>query len=121
MREQAAYSPLSKRVQKTNRKENVVKARMKMMAEDERGSMLFDRMPLWSRPGYLIRRLHQIHHALFFEECNDFPSGANDDLVDATTLALARFRQGGFIKLPSDEEEDMPGFRSSKNKRLYAV
>lgn len=40
------------------------------------------------------------------EECNDFPSGANDDLVDATTLALMRFRQGGFIRLPSDEPED---------------
>jgi len=55
------------------------------------------------------------------EECNDFPSGANDDLVDATTLALARFRQGGFIRLPSDEEDDIPGFRSSAQKRLYAV
>jgi predicted phage terminase large subunit-like protein len=55
------------------------------------------------------------------EECNDFPSGANDDLVDATTLALARFRQGGFIRLPSDEAEDIPGFRSSKHKRHYAV
>ena len=55
------------------------------------------------------------------EECNDFPSGANDDLVDATTLALARFRQGGFIRLPSDEEDDIPGFRSPAQKRLYAV
>jgi len=26
-------------------------------------------LPLWSRPGFLIRRLHQIHHALFIEEC----------------------------------------------------
>jgi DNA-binding MarR family transcriptional regulator len=24
---------------------------------------------LWSRPGFLIRRLNQIHYALFFEEC----------------------------------------------------
>jgi predicted phage terminase large subunit-like protein len=55
------------------------------------------------------------------EECNDFPSGANDDLVDATTLALARFRQGGFIRLPSDEAEDLPGFRSQRHKRLYAI
>ena len=55
------------------------------------------------------------------EECNDFPSGANDDLVDATTLALMRFRQGGFIRLPSDEEDDIPGFRSPAQKRLYAV
>jgi DNA-binding MarR family transcriptional regulator len=29
------------------------------------------RLPLWSRPGYLIRRLHQIHVALFLEECKD--------------------------------------------------
>ena len=55
------------------------------------------------------------------EECNDFPSGANDDLVDSTTLALARFRQGGFIRLPSDEEDDIQMFRSQKNKRYYAV
>ena len=54
------------------------------------------------------------------EECNDFPSGANDDLVDSTTLALMRFRQGGFIRLPSDEPEDIVGFKSSRN-RLYAL
>jgi predicted phage terminase large subunit-like protein len=40
------------------------------------------------------------------EECNDFPSGVNDDLVDSTTLALLRFRQGGFIRLDTDEPED---------------
>jgi predicted phage terminase large subunit-like protein len=55
------------------------------------------------------------------EECNDFPSGANDDLVDSTTLALARFRQGGFIRLPSDEDEDIKMFRGHKSKRLYAL
>jgi DNA-binding MarR family transcriptional regulator len=27
------------------------------------------RLPLWSRPGYLIRRVHQIQVALFLEEC----------------------------------------------------
>ena len=54
------------------------------------------------------------------EECNDFPSGANDDLVDATTLALLRFRQGGFIKLPNDEPDEIYGFKSNRNK-LYVV
>lgn len=54
------------------------------------------------------------------EECNDFPSGANDDLVDSTTLALMRFRQGGFIRLPNDEPEEIYGYRSNKNK-LYLV
>jgi len=29
-------------------------------------------MPLWKRPGFLIRRAHQIHVALFLEECAEF-------------------------------------------------
>ena len=52
------------------------------------------------------------------EECNDFPSGINDDLVDSTTLALMRFRQGGFIRLDNDEPEDIQLFKS-KRKRAY--
>jgi predicted phage terminase large subunit-like protein len=55
------------------------------------------------------------------EECNDFPSGANDDLVDSTTLALSRFRQGGFIRLPSDEEDDIQMFKGRSQKRYYAL
>jgi MarR family transcriptional regulator, lower aerobic nicotinate degradation pathway regulator len=27
---------------------------------------------LWSRPGFLVRRLHQIHIGLFSEECSDY-------------------------------------------------
>ncbi|OED39412.1 hypothetical protein AB833_15460 [Chromatiales bacterium (ex Bugula neritina AB1)] len=27
---------------------------------------------LWNRPGFLIRRLHQIHVAIFLDECNEF-------------------------------------------------
>jgi DNA-binding MarR family transcriptional regulator len=30
------------------------------------------RTPLWARPGFLLRRLHQIHYALWFEECAGF-------------------------------------------------
>jgi DNA-binding MarR family transcriptional regulator len=30
------------------------------------------RMPLNARPGYLVRRLHQIHSAIFLEECQEF-------------------------------------------------
>lgn len=33
---------------------------------------LITRMPLWRRPGFLVRRLNQIHYALFFEECAEF-------------------------------------------------
>ena len=50
------------------------------------------------------------------EECNDFPSGANDDLVDSTTLALLRFRQGGFIRLDTDEPEE-PNLLNMYRKR----
>ena len=53
------------------------------------------------------------------EECNDFPAGANDDLVDSTTLALLRFRQGGFIKLPSDEMEDDFLYKYRKKAAYY--
>lgn len=53
------------------------------------------------------------------EECNDFPSGANDDLVDSTTLALMRFRAGGFIQLPNDEPEDNLLYKYRKKAAYY--
>jgi predicted phage terminase large subunit-like protein len=53
------------------------------------------------------------------EECNDFPSGANDDLVDSTTLALLRFRQGGFIRLPNDEPEEDFLYKYRKKAAYY--
>ena len=40
------------------------------------------------------------------EEIAGFPFMAHDDLVDTTTMALTRFRQGGFIRLASDEEDE---------------
>jgi len=40
------------------------------------------------------------------EEFASFPAGSHDDLVDSSTQALIRFRQGGFISLASDEEEE---------------
>ena len=45
------------------------------------------------------------------DEVAAFPSGEHDDLVDATTLALMRFRQGGFLRLPTDEPEEQKYFR----------
>tara|TARA_R100001086_G_scaffold238266_2_gene162895 strand:+ start:331 stop:1791 length:1461 start_codon:yes stop_codon:yes gene_type:complete len=39
------------------------------------------------------------------EEVASFPNGDHDDLVDSTSQALLRFRQGGFIKIPTDEAE----------------
>lgn len=82
--------------------------------------VLADRLPLWRRPGYLIRRLHQIHYALFFEECAAFgitpvqyglltilSTGPDSDQVtlanalgiDRTNVAdvLRRLEHGGLI------------------------
>jgi predicted phage terminase large subunit-like protein len=53
------------------------------------------------------------------EECNDFPSGTNDDLVDSTTLALLRFRQGGFIRLDTDEPEEDFLYKYRKKAAYY--
>ena len=40
------------------------------------------------------------------EECAAFPSGEHDDLVDSTTQALLRFRQGGWIRSAMDDWDD---------------
>ncbi len=45
------------------------------------------------------------------EECAAFPAGDNDDLVDSTTQALLRFRQGGWIRTTMDDWDDEPTYR----------
>ena len=40
------------------------------------------------------------------EEMASFPSGDHDDLVDSSSQALMRFRQGGFISVRSDAEDE---------------
>ena len=44
------------------------------------------------------------------EECASFPHGDHDDLADSMTQAILRFRQGGFISTPDDEEFE-PNYR----------
>lgn len=45
------------------------------------------------------------------EECASFPNGDHDDLVDSTSQALLRFRQGGFLRLNTDEPDELPTFK----------
>ena len=45
------------------------------------------------------------------DEMASFPNGDNDDLVDSSSQALIKFRQGGFIKIASDEEDEPIIFR----------
>jgi len=40
------------------------------------------------------------------EECAAFPNGDHDDFVDSMTMALIRFRQGGFISLAGEETDE---------------
>jgi DNA-binding MarR family transcriptional regulator len=85
-------------------------------------------MPLWVRPGYLLRRLHQIHYALFFEECAGFDItpvqygllttlAVNPDLdqnsigrelgIDRTNVAdvLARLTRRGLLERRRSKED----------------
>ena len=55
------------------------------------------------------------------EEVASFPSGEHDDLVDSTSQALLRFRRGGFIRLDSDEPEEIRYFKSKRNAGFYNV
>lgn len=45
------------------------------------------------------------------EQCTAFPYGSHDDMVDCVSMALARFRQGGFIQLPSDWQDPPSYYR----------
>jgi predicted phage terminase large subunit-like protein len=48
------------------------------------------------------------------EQCAAFPFGDNDDMVDSTTMALMRFRQGNFISLKTDYEDEREERRVSQ-------
>jgi len=48
------------------------------------------------------------------EEIAGFPFMSHDDLVDSTVMALMRFRQGGFIRLPTDEPEETRYFKQRR-------
>lgn len=57
------------------------------------------RTALWERPGFLVRRLNQIHYSLFFENCREFgvtpvqyglltQLGQSADGLDQTSLCM---------------------------------
>ena len=50
------------------------------------------------------------------EECASFPFGDHDDLVDSTTMAIMRLRQGGFLPNPEDYEIEKT---EAKKKEYY--
>jgi predicted phage terminase large subunit-like protein len=40
------------------------------------------------------------------DQVSSFPTADHDDLCDSTYLALRRIRQGGFVRLSTDEKDD---------------
>jgi predicted phage terminase large subunit-like protein len=50
------------------------------------------------------------------EECAAFPHGDHDDLVDSMTMAVMRFRQGGFLTHPEDYIDEP---KQPVNKEYY--
>ena len=53
------------------------------------------------------------------EEMASFPNSDHDDLVDSSTQALIRFRKGGFIRLDTDEPEDIKYFKGRRKAGFY--
>jgi predicted phage terminase large subunit-like protein len=53
------------------------------------------------------------------DEIAAFPVGQHDDYVDATTIALMRIRQGGFVKLSKDEADEIKYFKSKRRAGYY--
>ena len=51
------------------------------------------------------------------EECAAFPNGDYDDYCDSMSMALIRYRKGGFLRLDTDEEDVEPSY--SPVPRVY--
>jgi|SRR6478736_307178 len=49
------------------------------------------------------------------EECAAFPAGDHDDYVDTVTMAMQRFRMGGWIGTANDDDED---FRATSLRKM---
>ena len=50
------------------------------------------------------------------DEVASFPGGEHDDYVDSVSMAMMRFRKGGYIRTVNDEPEEI---REFKRKRSY--
>ena len=58
------------------------------------------------------------------EEIASFPAGEHDDYVDSTSMALMRFRKGGYVRTTMDEPDDLDegayrAYRYHNNRGSY--
>ena len=53
------------------------------------------------------------------DEVAEFPAGSHDDFVDTVSMAMHRFRRGGYISTALDAEEEPLYFKSSRKQGYY--
>jgi predicted phage terminase large subunit-like protein len=53
------------------------------------------------------------------DEVAEFPAGSHDDFVDTVSMAMHRFRRGGYISTTLDAEDEPLYFRSRKQQGYY--
>ena len=53
------------------------------------------------------------------DEVAEFPAGSHDDYVDTVSMAMHRFRRGGYVTTNLDEPDDIIYFKSRKQQGYY--
>ena len=53
------------------------------------------------------------------DEVAEFPAGTHDDYVDTVSMAMHRFRRGGYVTTNLDEPDDIIYFKSRKQQGYY--
>jgi predicted phage terminase large subunit-like protein len=53
------------------------------------------------------------------DEVASFPGGEHDDYVDTVSMAMHRFRKGGYVTTALDAEDDPVYFKSSRHQGYY--
>ena len=53
------------------------------------------------------------------DEVAEFPAGSHDDYVDSVSMAMHRFRRGGYVSTNLDEPDEPVYFKSNRNKGYY--
>jgi predicted phage terminase large subunit-like protein len=53
------------------------------------------------------------------EEVASFPAGDHDDYCDTVSMALMRFRKGGYVGTNLDEPDEPVYFKSNRNQGYY--
>ena len=53
------------------------------------------------------------------DEVAEFPAGSHDDYVDTVSMAMHRFRRGGYVSTNLDEPDDIVYFKSRRQQGYY--